>query len=77
MIDTNAGLLEVARRFGATPVVKNRLGFDAKKMMALTDNRGVHAAIEADGISASRDTCRAIARAVMSPALASIASPSN
>jgi alcohol dehydrogenase len=77
MIDTDDGCPEAARRFGATQVVNNCFGNSAKKMIALTDNRGVNVAIEADGISASVDSCQGIARAVRSLTSACMASPSS
>lgn len=63
MVDNDDNRLKVAKLFGATQVINNGLGNATKKIMALTDNRGVDVAIEAVGIPASFDICQEIVTA--------------
>ena len=60
MVDLDDNRLEVAKRFGATAVVK-AIGAEAtRQVMALTDGRGVDTAIEAVGIPATFELCQEI-----------------
>jgi len=58
MVDLDDNRLEVARRFGATQTVNSKDGNAAEKVKALTDGRGVDAAIEAVGIPATFVMCQ-------------------
>lgn len=60
MIDLDDNRLEVARSFGATQVVNSADGKAAQRVMELTHDAGVDAAIEAVGIAATFDICQAI-----------------
>ncbi len=60
MIDLDDIRLEVARRFGATHVINSADGKAADAVKALTDGRGVDAAIEAVGIPATFLLCQDI-----------------
>jgi alcohol dehydrogenase len=63
MVDTDDNRLEVAKKFGATQVINNADGGAAKKVMALTKERGVDVAIEAIGVPATFDICQSIVTA--------------
>ena len=63
MVDNDDNRLRVAKKFGATQVVNNRLGNAAEKIMALTADRGVDVAIEAVGMPESFDICQEIVTA--------------
>jgi alcohol dehydrogenase len=63
MVDVDNNRLEISRKFGATQVVNNSDGKAVEKIMALTGNRGVDAAIEAIGMPSSFDICQAIVTA--------------
>jgi alcohol dehydrogenase len=60
MVDLDDNRLEVAKRFGATAVVKASGAEAARQVMALTDGRGVDTAIEAVGIPATFELCQEI-----------------
>src|SRR5690606_36517460 len=53
MLDIDDNRLEVAKRFGATAIIKATGAEAAQQVMALTDGRGVDTAIEAVGIPAT------------------------
>jgi alcohol dehydrogenase len=59
-IDLDEHRLAVARKFGATDTVNSGTGDAAKRIMNLTDGRGVDTAIEAVGIPATFALCEAI-----------------
>jgi len=63
MIDIDENRLAVSKKFGATKVVNSSDGKAVEKVMALTKNKGVDAAIEAVGIPATFDICQAIVAA--------------
>lgn len=63
MIDVDDNRLNVAKGFGATHIINNKDGKAAKKIMELTDNRGVDTAIEAVGIAATFELCEDIVTA--------------
>jgi alcohol dehydrogenase len=63
MVDTDANRLEVAQKLGATEVINNAGGNAAERVMALTADRGVDAAMEAVGIPATFDLCQSIVAA--------------
>ncbi|MBK9207682.1 MAG: zinc-dependent alcohol dehydrogenase family protein [Anaerolineales bacterium] len=63
MVDNDNNRLEVAKKFGATQVIRNDLGNAAEKIMVLTNNRGVDVAVEAIGIPAGFEICQAIVTA--------------
>jgi alcohol dehydrogenase len=63
MVDNDSNRLEVAKKFGATQVIHNDLGNAAKKIMALTNNRGVDVAVEAIGIPSSFNICQEVVTA--------------
>lgn len=63
MLDLDDGRLEVARRFGATHAINTGDGKAAEKVKALTDGRGVDAAIEAVGIPATFVLCQELVAA--------------
>lgn len=63
MIDLDENRLAVSKKFGATKVVNSSDGKAIEKVMALTNNKGVDAAIEAVGIPATFDICQAIVAA--------------
>ena len=54
-VDTNAGKLELARRFGATDVVDAGAGDPVTAVMALTGQRGADVAFEVVGIQRTID----------------------
>ena len=60
MVDLDDNRLDVARKFGATQIINSADGNAAYKIMALTRNRGVDAAIEAVGIPATFELCEQI-----------------
>ena len=60
MIDLDDKRLAVAKKFGATTVINSSDGTALAKVMALTDNRGIDAAIEAVGIPATFELCEQI-----------------
>jgi len=60
MIDLDDNRLDVAKRFGATHVINSADGKAADAVKAITDGRGVDAAIEAVGIPATFELCTAI-----------------
>jgi alcohol dehydrogenase len=59
-IDLDEHRLAVARKFGATDTVNSGTGDPAKRIMDLTDGRGVDTAIEAVGVPATFALCEAI-----------------
>ncbi|MDB4935095.1 MAG: threonine dehydrogenase/Zn-dependent dehydrogenase [Labilithrix sp.] len=63
MVDTDENRLETAKKLGATTTINNADGEAAKKVMALTGDRGVDVAIEAIGIPATFDICQSIVTA--------------
>ena len=58
MIDLDDNRLEVARRFGATQTINSTDGKAAETVKALTEGRGVDAAIEAVGVPATFQLCQ-------------------
>ncbi|MEO8685265.1 MAG: zinc-dependent alcohol dehydrogenase family protein [Devosia sp.] len=60
MIDLDDNRLDVARRFGATATINSADGKVTDAVMAMTDGRGVDAAIEAVGIPATFELCEKI-----------------
>jgi alcohol dehydrogenase len=60
MVDLDDNRLDVARKFGATQIINSADGKAADRIMALTGNRGVDAAIEAVGIPATFELCEQI-----------------
>ena len=58
MIDLDDNRLEVARRFGATQTINSADGKAAEAVKALTEGRGVDAAIEAVGVPATFQLCQ-------------------
>ena len=60
MVDLDDNRLKVASSFGATALVNSKDGAAAKKIMELTNGRGVDAAIEAVGIPATFELCEEI-----------------
>lgn len=60
MIDLDDNRLEVAKRFGATAAINSSDGKARDKIMELTENRGVDAAIEAVGIPTTFEFCQSI-----------------
>ncbi len=60
MIDLDDNRLEVAKRFGATAVINNADGKAMEKIMKMTGDRGVDAAIEAVGIPSTFELCEQI-----------------
>src|SRR5271167_1563548 len=60
MIDLDDNRLEVAKRFGATTIVKNVDGKAVETIMNMTGKRGVDTAIEAVGIPATFELCEQI-----------------
>jgi alcohol dehydrogenase len=63
MIDLDDNRLEVAKAFGASQAVNSGDGNAAKRVMALTNGKGVDVAIEAVGVPASFDICQDIVAA--------------
>ena len=63
MVDVDDNRLKASIKFGATQVVDNSSGKAVEQVMALTNHRGVDAAIEAIGIPASFDICQGIVAA--------------
>jgi len=63
MVDIDDNRLKVAGKFGATQLINNSDGNAVKKVMALTDKRGVDVAIEAIGLPMSFDICQSIVAA--------------
>ncbi|KAJ4241605.1 hypothetical protein NW757_012181 [Fusarium falciforme] len=57
-IDTDAGRLEVAKKFGATEVIDNSKGDAVAQVKALTDGKGCDSVIEAVGIPATFNLCQ-------------------
>lgn len=60
MIDPDDNRLAVARQFGATHTINNRLESGVEKVMTLTENTGVDTAIEAVGIPSTFELCESI-----------------
>ena len=60
MIDLDDNRLSVAKKFGATMLINSGRENATKKVMELTGNRGVDAAIEAVGIPATFELCEQI-----------------
>ena len=58
VIDLDDNRLEVARRFGATQTINSADGKAAEAVKALTEGRGVDAAIEAVGVPATFQLCQ-------------------
>lgn len=63
MIDLDQSRLEVAKRFGATDIINSADGAVREKIMQLTQEKGVDAAIEAVGIPATFDLCQQVVAA--------------
>jgi alcohol dehydrogenase len=60
MIDVDENRLAVARKFGATDLIRSSNGSTVNEVMKLTEERGVDVAIEAVGIPATFDICQSI-----------------
>src|SRR6202158_1452137 len=60
MIDLDDKRLAVAKQFGATTLINSSDGRAADRVMKLTESPGVDGAIEAVGIPATFDICKAI-----------------
>jgi alcohol dehydrogenase len=60
MIELDDNRLAVAKKFGATKTVNSGTDNAIKKVMELTGNKGVDAAIEAVGIPATFELCEQI-----------------
>lgn len=60
LIDLDDNRLEVAKRLGATAIINGSDGQAVKKVMELTNNRGVDTAIEAVGIPSTFVLCEDI-----------------
>lgn len=60
MIDVDDNRLEVAKSFGATTIINNNTEDPIKKVMALTDKKGVDTAIEAVGIPSTFELCQSL-----------------
>ena len=60
MLDLDDHRLEIARRLGATAIVKSSDGHAADAVLKLTGGRGVDTAIEAVGIPATFEMCEQI-----------------
>lgn len=60
MVDMDDNRLKVAKTFGATDFVNIGKGDTVKKVLALTDGKGVDVAIEAVGIPATFELCASI-----------------
>lgn len=63
MIDLDQSRLEVAKRFGATDIINSADGAVREKIMQMTQEKGVDAAIEAVGIPATFDLCQQVVAA--------------
>ncbi|MGM0545771.1 MAG: zinc-dependent alcohol dehydrogenase family protein [Bacteroidota bacterium] len=63
MVDLDDNRLKVSKEFGATDTVKSGDGNPIKKIMELTNDKGVDVAIEAVGIPATFDICQDIIKA--------------
>src|SRR6185436_1496213 len=63
MIDLDDKRLAVAKKFGATSLIKSADGQAASHVMDLTEGAGVDVAIEAVGVPESFDICQAIVAA--------------
>ncbi|WP_028376733.1 zinc-dependent alcohol dehydrogenase family protein [Leeuwenhoekiella sp. MAR_2009_132] len=63
MIDLDENRLEAAKTFGATHTVNSAGGHALKKVMELTQNKGVDTAIEAVGIPVTFELCTQIVAA--------------
>ena len=63
MIDLDENRLEAAKTFGATHTVNSADGHALKKVMELTQNKGVDTAIEAVGIPVTFELCTQIVAA--------------
>ena len=63
MVDVDDNRLEIAKSFGATTVINNSDGSSVKKIMEMTNKRGVDVAIEAVGIPQTFDVCQLIVAA--------------
>src|SRR5262245_30779847 len=60
MIGVDENRLAVSKKFGATKTINSSDGKVVEKVMALTKNKGVDAAIEAVGIPATFEICQDI-----------------
>jgi alcohol dehydrogenase len=60
MIDQDDNRLNIAKTFGATHTINSTNENAIEKVMSLTNNKGVDAAIEAVGIAATFELCEAI-----------------
>ncbi len=63
MIDPDDNRLNVSKNFGATHTINNSTENAINKVMDITENKGVDAAIEAVGIPATFELCEAIVAA--------------
>ena len=60
MIDLDDNRLDVAKAFGATHIINSKNGNAVKKVMSLTDDKGVDVAIEAVGVPETFELCQEI-----------------
>jgi len=60
MIDQDDNRLDIAKKFGATHIINSSNENAVKKVMTLTNSKGVDTAIEAVGIPATFELCQAI-----------------
>jgi len=60
MIDGDENRLNVAKTFGATQTINNRVENAVEKIMSLTSGKGVDVAIEAVGVPATFELCQEI-----------------
>jgi len=60
MVDLDDKRLEVARQYGATAVINSTDGGAVRRVMEMTEGRGVDVAIEAVGVPATFDICQAV-----------------
>ena len=63
VIDLDDNRLDVAKTFGATQTINSSDGNAVKKLMKLTNGKGVDVAIEAVGVPATFELCEAIVTA--------------
>jgi alcohol dehydrogenase len=60
MIDLDDNRLNVAKAFGATHIINSKIENAVKKVMSLTDDKGVDVAIEAVGLPETFELCQEI-----------------
>jgi len=60
MIDVDDNRLAVAKTFGATHIINNQKEDAVKKILSLTENKGVDVAVEAVGVPATFELCTSV-----------------